>query len=98
MICHCAGAVNETPARIATQDKNMQTGRLTDRDLVELILSDPQRREAVEQLARMLDERQRQGYVNGKYEVTVVGRQISSAVYQHRYTHTLPERVGERVG
>lgn len=69
---------------------------LTDRELIELILSDSQRREAVEQLARAIDERQRQGRVNGKYEVTVVGRQISSAVYQHCYTHTLPERAGER--
>lgn len=69
---------------------------MTDRELIELILSDSQRREAVEQLTRMIDERQKQGHVNGKYEVTIVGRQVSSAVYQHRYTHTLPERVGER--
>lgn len=71
---------------------------LTDHELIELILSDSQRREAVEQLTRMIDERQKQGHVNGKYEVTIVGRQISSAVYQHRYTHTLPDRVADRVG
>lgn len=69
---------------------------MTDRELIELISSDPQRREAAEQLARMIDERQLKGHVNGKYEVTIVGRQISSAVYQHHCTRTLPERVGER--
>lgn len=69
---------------------------MTDEELIRLILSDAQRREAVEQLASMMNERQREGRANGKYEVTVFGRQISSAMYQHHCSHTLPERVGER--
>lgn len=66
---------------------------LTDRELVEAILSDPRRREAVEQLTQMLLATERTNRVNGRYEVTINGRQVSSAVYQHHCTKTLPERV-----
>lgn len=71
----------------------MLINRLTDRELVEAILSDPRRREAAEQLVAMLLSTEPTGHVNGRYEVTVNGRQISSAVYQHHCTRTLAERV-----
>ncbi len=47
---------------------------LTDRELVEAILSDPRRREGVEQFVVMLMATERTGRVNGRYEVTINGR------------------------
>jgi hypothetical protein len=67
--------------------------RMTDRELVEAILSDALRREAVEQLVQMLLSTERTGRINCRYEVTANGRQVSSAVYQHHCTKTLSERV-----
>lgn len=68
---------------------------LTDRELVEAILSDPRRREAVHQIIRMmLDlEAERGGNLDARYEVVVVGRQVTSAIYQRKFSKTLPERV-----
>ena len=66
---------------------------MTDRELVEAILSCPRRREAAEQITAMLMATERTGRINGRYEVTINGRQISSAVYQHHCTKTLPVRV-----
>jgi hypothetical protein len=66
---------------------------LSDRELVEAILSCPRRREAAEQLTVMLMATERTGRMNGRYEVTINGRQVSSALYQHHCTKTLPERI-----
>jgi hypothetical protein len=67
--------------------------KLSDRELIDAILESPCRREAVEQLVMMMAATAQNGRLNGRYEVTIAGRQVSSAVYQHHCSRTLPERV-----
>jgi hypothetical protein len=65
---------------------------MTDRELVEAILSDPYRREAAHQLACEMMREQERGNANGRYEVTVVGDAISTSVYQVRQRTNLALR------
>lgn len=62
---------------------------MTDRTLIESILKSPRRREAVQQLVAMLLEREQMGRPNARYEIVIVGRQVSSAVYAHCYSATV---------
>lgn len=66
---------------------------LTDRELVEAILSDPFRREAALQLVSMMAKEQSEGHPNGRYEITVNGGRISSALYSFRFMRNMPGRI-----
>lgn len=73
---------------------------MTNHDLIESILESPARRKAVEFLIEMMLDHESLGKPHVRYEITVRGRQVSSAFYQHCRTETLPppaERLGGTV-